>query len=144
MSEKATWACLKSAIDRRNNSAAARVFYQRFTDLLSAGIPDVMICLNGKTAFIELKQLDAFPKRMSTPVRVGYKKAQQTWANRYNASGGAVFLLVQVGRKYYLFNDIYVMELISYDKLTEMVFVQDALAIESTMAKILESILGEL
>lgn len=103
-SEAQTWRNLKKHFD-----TIKKMKYQRFEDALSCGIPDLMFCHKGRTVFVELKHLDAFPKRASTPVRLDYRRNQWLWAKDYHEAGGAVLLLAQVGRAYYAFDDLHVM-----------------------------------
>jgi len=97
MSEKQTWQNLKWAIDKVKG-----IHYQRIEDALTAGIPDLMLCYQGKVIFVELKQRDAFPKRPATPVRIGFKPAQYLWITKHQKAGGKAVMLSQVGRDYYL------------------------------------------
>jgi len=82
---------------------------QRFEDKLSLGIPDVGFVLlgGGPYGFIELKRVQEYPKRETTPVRIPHKqhwKIQQAWIRRVGRLTGRVFLLLQVERDYYLFD----------------------------------------
>jgi hypothetical protein len=117
MSEKALWSCMKKALDEKG------AFYQRITDALAIGIPDVVMVYAGLCCFVELKQINAFPTREATPVRIGYKQAQRAWAKKCIGAGGTVFLLVQVGRRYYLFDWIHAMGLIADERLDTARFI---------------------
>lgn len=101
-SEKQTWRNLRKAFEARPEI----IHVQRFEDSLSRGIPDLMACVNGVTTFIELKQLDAFPARPLTPIRFGLSAAQRIWILEHQRAGGNAVLVTQIGREYFIINDI--------------------------------------
>jgi len=120
-SETNTWSNIKKHLD-----GVLSIFYQRIEDALSVGIPDLYLAVNGRGGWYELKQLDAFPARMTTPVRLDYRPNQATWAERYARTGGVVGLVTQVGRDYFLHDDIYVMRQISNNELNKDEFAEAA------------------
>ena len=96
-SEKQTWKTLKKYLDQVEG-----IHYQRFEDAFSVGIPDLMVCKNSNVVFVELKQLDAFPKRSTTCVRLDFRANQFAWMLWHCKAGGRVALLAQIGREYFL------------------------------------------
>jgi hypothetical protein len=65
------------------------------------GTPDV----NFREGWIELKYLKQWPDGPDTDVRIDcFTPQQRVWILRRWMSGGAVFLLLQVGRDWLLFN----------------------------------------
>lgn len=68
---------------------------------VSAGTPD----LNFVGGWVELKCLKAWPKRPTTPLRCEhFTQQQRRWLCRRARAGGAVFVLLKVGREWYLFD----------------------------------------
>lgn len=64
------------------------------------GTPDVN-CICG---WIELKELDDWPVRATTPVRIEhYTKVQRVWATNRWAFGGKAYFLLKVKREWLLF-----------------------------------------
>ena len=64
------------------------------------GTPDV----NYVEGWVELKQVDSWPKRPATPLRVPHFTPQQrVWLRRRVLSGGKAFLLLKVDRDWLLF-----------------------------------------
>lgn len=65
------------------------------------GFPDVEYI--GGT--LELKAVDAWPKRAGTPLRLEhYTQEQRIWQERRCARGGRCHVLLQVGREFLLFH----------------------------------------
>lgn len=77
----------------------------RVENMTQDGTPDVNVCHGGREVWIELKHVHAFPKRLSTTIgkKEWIRRAQVDWAYARIQAGGAVFLLVQVEREYFLF-----------------------------------------
>lgn len=69
--------------------------------LTTPGIGDINI----SSGWIEAKNLKAYPKRESTPVRLHhpYTDDQKLWAQRRTAAGGKVWLVVKVASDWYIF-----------------------------------------
>lgn len=66
---------------------------------ISAGVPD----LNYLHGWIELKQVKAWPKRATTPLRLDHFTPQQRrWISRRHRAGGPVFVLLKVAREWIL------------------------------------------
>lgn len=64
------------------------------------GYPDVEYV----GGLLELKQVDAWPKKMETPLRCEhYTQEQRIWHERRWHCGGAVHVLLQVGPEFLLF-----------------------------------------
>lgn len=74
-------------------------------DLLNAGVPDLSYSGNGVNGFIELKWLEAWPKREDTTVRIPhYTKEQKHFLLTRGRAGGRCWLLLRVGREHLLFD----------------------------------------
>ena len=110
---------LKPHLDRTDD----KIFYQRIEDALSCGIPDVYLSVHGKGGWYELKYLKAFPSRLMTNVRLDYRANQYTWGSLYKRSGGIYGLITQVGRDYFLHDDLEVLNLISKGSLVKDEFI---------------------
>ena len=78
---------------------------KRIEDSCSPGTPDVYIRSIHGSAWAELKHLNAFPKRPTTPVRIPHFTDQQRlWLREEGLLGGNAWLFIQVGREYFLFD----------------------------------------
>lgn len=65
------------------------------------GFPDV----NYIEGLIELKQVDSWPKRRGSPLKIGhFTQGQRIFIERRWRKGGNIYLLLQVGRCYLLYN----------------------------------------
>lgn len=78
---------------------------ERIESPLVKGVPDVVYCLLSHTGWLELKELDAWPVRPLTPIRIPSLQLEQVlfmenWIRR--PSFGSAFLLLQVERSYLL------------------------------------------
>jgi hypothetical protein len=69
----------------------------RHEDKLNLGVADVSFCLGGRHGWMELKQLDAWPVRDATPVRMPHFTAEQRlWLRRKGIAAGNTWLLMNV------------------------------------------------
>jgi len=76
---------------------------QRHEDSVTRGIPDVSYAIDGAEGWIELKTLNDWPKRPTTPVRVDIKPEQVAWLEaRGDAGAGRCFVLIRVGHEHLL------------------------------------------
>ena len=77
---------------------------ERVENPIGPGTPDVYFTLNnGDMGWIELKYLEAFPKRESTTIKIEHYTPQQiSFIRRHGKKGGNVYLFLQVGREYFL------------------------------------------
>ena len=67
------------------------------------GVPDVVYCLVGRAGWLELKELDTWPVRPTTKVRIDHLTLEQVlFLEGWEAAGGSAHLLLQVGRQYLL------------------------------------------
>lgn len=74
-------------------------FVQRFEDAVSRGIPDIYAARDGRSVWIEAKYLHSWPKRDTTPVRIGLRPEQVVWIEDAVAAGVDVRIAVRVGRQ---------------------------------------------
>ena len=71
--------------------------------LTERGIPDVAYCVRGVTGWLELKELDTWPKRTTTPLRVGHLTLEQMlFLEEWERNLGSAYGLLQVERDYLL------------------------------------------
>lgn len=102
MKESSLWAYLKRGMAGRWDAC-------RHEDVSTLGVPDVSFGINHFHAdgrvngWIELKSLDAWPKRPSTTVRIGLSAHQFRWLRRRGHQGGNCWVFLRVGREYLLF-----------------------------------------
>lgn len=80
----------------------------RLENQVGVGQPDVNGCALGTDWWMELKCIDAFPKRPATVVKVNhFTPEQRVWIHNRHQAGGRVFVFVRVGKDdFYLFNGI--------------------------------------
>lgn len=101
MSEVSLWAST-----RRNLAPFGKL--ERIENLLGKGFPDVLYCLAAhrkaaaQTGFLELKFVEREPAPDNKLVIDSLQLEQVIWAEDWNASGGAIHMLLQVGRRYLL------------------------------------------
>ena len=88
MSESNFWALLRNKLKLRMYRVENRVM---------KGMPDVHYIREGKSGWIELKYLKAWPKN---PVSTGLKLNQCLWLKEYNEHKGDCWILLRVGRDY--------------------------------------------
>lgn len=70
-----------------------------------AGIPDVSFGVAGRNGWMELKYLQAFPRREGTLVRIDhYTIAQKKWLRRRGRVAGDCWLFVRVADEWFLFD----------------------------------------
>lgn len=94
-SERGLWHTL-----RREMSCFGEL--RRIENRVDLGTPDVVYCLQSYCGFLELKELDVWPKRWLTIDCL--TKEQVLWLRAWERAGGTAHLLVQVERSYLLFD----------------------------------------
>ena len=86
MSESAMWDAIRPVLKKYHPT--------RIESPMSPGVPDV----NYTYGWIELKYLERWPVRPTTPVRIEhFTKQQRVWLTRRVVAGGRAFLLLKVG-----------------------------------------------
>jgi hypothetical protein len=77
----------------------------RHEDMLGAGIPDVSYGIDGVQGWIELKVVEAWPKRPKTVVPFpGFTPWQKRWLKNRGRYGGGAWLFARVEKTYLLFH----------------------------------------
>lgn len=87
------------------------------------GTPDVNYCCGeGKEGWIELKQVDAWPKRTGTPLRIPHFTPQQrVWLTRRRYKGGRAYVLLQVSNDFLLFSGTVAAEILGDTTRSELI-----------------------
>lgn len=77
---------------------------QRHEDKISLGIPDVSFGFKGKNGWIELKYLEDYPKKESSPIRIKhFTPEQKIWLEVRQMFGGNCWVLIGISKDIYLF-----------------------------------------
>lgn len=95
-SESALWTCLRGKLPSQAHAV-------RVENTVQVGTPDVNFCLGGLDVWLELKQLDDWPKREKTRVVLGMREGQAPWIIKRTIAGGLAFVFAQIGREYFLY-----------------------------------------
>lgn len=66
-----------------------------------SGHPDVHICKNGRSQWLELKTLDYYPKNESTRIKPNWRIGQLAWLQRFRKHGGFGFLALWIDEDVY-------------------------------------------
>lgn len=88
-------------------------------NVVCPGMPDV----NYVEGMIELKQLKAWPKRETTPVRIRhFTIGQKAWLAKRWAAGGNAYLLLEISKTFLLYNgnDVYKIGTLTEKQLREL------------------------
>jgi hypothetical protein len=91
-SEARAWAALKRSLDNTPGTVGWKV-----QDTWRKGLPDVIVCHRGAAAWIELKHVKAWPKRISTPIRTKVSDEQRRHLLDWRNAGGLSWVLMFVG-----------------------------------------------
>lgn len=85
--------------DRLRQGLNGQCYLERVENVVNPGRPDVDAMVNGITIPLELKSIEAWPQRKSTPVlgkKNGLNKNQLNWWLRWRWFGGRGFIVVSV------------------------------------------------
>lgn len=78
---------------------------QSHEDQFSEAIPDLSYGFNKRNGWIELKQVESWPKKPDTPVRIKrYTPQQVNWLNNRQKKGGSCYILIKVEDDYFMFH----------------------------------------
>lgn len=82
------------------------------------GMPDVNACMAGKDIWMELKHLEKWPARATTPVlgRRGLRPEQINWHIRQHAAGGISFIVMGVGHETWITDNKYARDINDWTK----------------------------
>lgn len=85
--------------DRMRKHLGHHARLERVENLVYVGTPDVLALVAGVVTPVELKAVQAFPKRITTPVlgAKGLSQDQKNWHKDWQRWGGRSFVLVGVG-----------------------------------------------
>ncbi len=71
--------------------------YGYFTERIElSGHPDVHICKNGRSQWLELKTIDEYPKNESTRIKPEWRMGQLAWLQRFRKHGGFGYLALWI------------------------------------------------
>lgn len=92
--------------DRLRKAAAGRIHTERIENIVGVGRPDVDTLCAGSFVPVELKQVDAWPKRAETRVLGddGLSVAQRNWHLTWRRWGGESLVVVGVGLEVFGFS----------------------------------------
>lgn len=106
--------------DRMRKAIGRDVYLERIENLVTVGMPDVMVTVNGRVGFVELKSVEKFPAKFSTKVlgdQKGLSIAQRNWHKSFRRAGGWSFVLVGVGSfDIFIFDSAFVDEVNNFTK----------------------------
>lgn len=92
MAEKDLWAILRDRMKLHGH-------FERIENMVGRGRPDVNYCITACEGNIELKQIQNWPTREESIVRVEHFTPQQRiWIRQRVSAGGRVFVLLEVVR----------------------------------------------
>jgi len=95
-SEKDLWRFIKE-------SMGAHWDAQRHEDKDSLGIPDVSYGLQDRQGWIELKYVEKFPKRDTTPIKIPhFTPLQRNWLNKRYRYGKNVWVGLQIDNYFFM------------------------------------------
>lgn len=101
MSEHKLWNYVRAGMKPHWNS-------QRIEDRLTPGIPDICYAIDG-FGWIELKYLPSVPKNPETVMRIDHLTPEQrNWSELWGKRTNRVFLLLQAGDNYLLFDHVHI------------------------------------
>lgn len=86
--------------DRMRNALKGKVYLERIENIVHPGRPDVDSMWDGIVLPIELKVVESYPKRSSSPVlgkNKGLNQNQLNWWLEWQSWGGFGFIVVGVG-----------------------------------------------
>ena len=103
------------------------VHYQRLEG--TTDVPDINVCVLGVEHWLEAKELDRFPVRPTTPVRLkhNFTLGQCIWLEKRGKAYGNAWGLIQVGREVFLISHYDIRALMN-GELTEVAFREAAAA----------------
>jgi hypothetical protein len=119
-SEAALWQVLKPRLE------AEKIDGVRVENVVGDGTPDVNYGGWLAEGWLELKHLDDWPARSTTPVDHGLTREQALWARRRCRAGCRSDILIRVGREVYLFAGRDALALVN-DKPNRAEFIERAL-----------------
>lgn len=87
------------------NLMGTRWHVQSHEDRYSLGIPDLSYGINGINGWIELKQIEKWPKNDDTPVAPKkYTSLQVNWIISRGKKGGNCYIMIKVKNDYFIFD----------------------------------------
>jgi len=104
--------------DRMRHCLKDKVYLERIENVVSPGRPDVDAMWEGVILPIELKALEAYPKRPSTPTlgRRGLNLNQMNWWLNWRRWGGSGFIVVGVEMDLFAVPGVFADEVNSFTK----------------------------
>ena len=96
--ESSLWEWLKTGLKRVQSLQEHSMHWTRIESSTGEGIPDVELCVDGPTAWIELKIGDMTPDGLKADI----SKEQFVWHTLRLKAGGLAYFLVRYGRNLWL------------------------------------------
>jgi hypothetical protein len=84
----------------RKNVSQFGIHLERIENSAGTGMPDVLAICNGIVTWIELKAVEEFPARETTPLlgkSKGLNQAQKNWHKNWDRCGGNSLIVIGVG-----------------------------------------------
>ncbi len=95
MSEESMWTYIRTRMGKSWDA-------QRHEDKNSLGIPDVSYGINGINGWIELKNIDKYPKRGKIRL-THFTREQRFWLKNRQKYGGNCWLLLRIAQDFFIF-----------------------------------------
>ncbi|KKM97272.1 hypothetical protein LCGC14_1169750 [marine sediment metagenome] len=102
MNESGFWRKIRNGIKNPPDTHLVRI-----ENAIYSGTPDLSYCINGVEGFIELKYLEAWPKRESTVVRIPHFRGEQRiWLHDRHIAGGRCYLCLGIAKSTFIFDGL--------------------------------------
>lgn len=88
--------------DRFRSALGSRIRLERVENVVTVGMPDVISLVDAAVRWVELKAVEDYPARASTPVlgdKKGLSRDQRNWHLDWARWGGTSFALIGVGSR---------------------------------------------
>ena len=103
MSESDLWKYVKEGMLGRWHST-------RIESSSSNGVPDVTWGIPGKNGWMELKNIDEWPKRKDTKIKLPLRAEQKLWIKIRGRLSGSVWVLCRIEKYHFLLNSSQALE----------------------------------
>jgi len=87
---------------------------ERIETSTALGVPDLYACIEGVSAWVELKALEETPTGKYNLSLRKYLLTQRIWLKTHSLAGGSSFLCVGIGRKIYWLEPPYALTIVKF------------------------------